>query len=144
MVGTCWIIGPAAAGDPDAVLALHGESMSEPAREKLRRSVEAGDCFVACDERESVLGYAAFDYSFFSCGFIRMLYVDAAHRRTGAGKELMHHCETLCRTEKLFTSTNLSNLPMQSLLAKLGYTLSGVIENLDEGDPELVYFKRVR
>ncbi len=38
-------------------------------------------------------------------------------------------------------STNLSNLPMQSLLAKLGYTLSGVIHHLDEDDPELVYVK---
>ena len=44
---------------------------------------------------------------------------------------------------KLFTSTNRSNAPMQSLLAKLGYRPSGVIENLDEGDPELVYMKHV-
>jgi len=44
-------------------------------------------------------------------------------------------------SKKLFTSTNLSNLPMQSLLAQLNFKLSGVIENLDEGDPELVYFK---
>lgn len=29
-------------------------------------------------------------------------------------------------------------------LAKSGYELTGVIHNLDEGDPELVYFKRVR
>ena len=41
-------------------------------------------------------------------------------------------------------ATNLSNLPMQALLAKLNYQLSGVIHNLDEGDPELVFFKRVR
>lgn len=45
---------------------------------------------------------------------------------------------------KLFTSTNLSNLPMQSLLSKSGYELSGVIHNLDVGDPEIVYYKRVR
>lgn len=31
---------------------------------------------------------------------------------------------------------------MQSLLAKLDYVESGVIHNLDEGDPEIVYFKR--
>ena len=55
----------------------------------------------------------------------------------------MRHMESLCRTPKLFTSTNLSNLRMQSLLAKLDYELSGVIHNLDEGDPEIVYFKRV-
>ena len=41
---------------------------------------------------------------------------------------------------KLFTSTNQSNTPMQALLALLGYVRSGVIDNLDPGDPELVYF----
>lgn len=73
-----------------------------------------------------------------------MLYVHANHRRRGAGTALVQHLESLCQTPKLFTSTNLSNLAMQSLLAKLGYELSGVIHNLDEGDPELVYFKRLR
>lgn len=53
----------------------------------------------------------------------------------------MQHLETVFQTEKLFTSTNLSNLPMQSLLVRLGYLLSGVIHHLDEGDPELVYVK---
>jgi hypothetical protein len=57
---------------------------------------------------------------------------------------LLRHLESFCETSKLFISTNLSNLPMQSLLAKLVYVLSGVIHNLDEGDPELVYFKRLR
>jgi GNAT superfamily N-acetyltransferase len=72
-----------------------------------------------------------------------MLYVDANFRRAGAGSALLKHLESICRTSKLFTSTNLSNLPMQSLLAKTGYVLSGVIHNLDEGDPEIVYFKRL-
>jgi hypothetical protein len=73
-----------------------------------------------------------------------MLYVDSDYRRCGAGAALLKHMQSLCETPKLFTSTNLSNLPMQSLLAKLGYVLSGVIHNLDEGDPEIVYFKRLR
>jgi hypothetical protein len=30
---------------------------------------------------------------------------------------------------------------MQALLAKRGYWISGVIHNLDEGDPEIVYCK---
>gem|GEM_PF-5850403 len=34
--------------------------------------------------------------------------------------------------------------PMQLLLEKSGYSLSGFIDNLDPGDPELVYFKRLR
>jgi hypothetical protein len=56
----------------------------------------------------------------------------------------MRYFESACETAKLFTTTNLSNLPMQSLLAKLGYKLSGVIDDLDLGDPELVYVKYLR
>lgn len=81
------------------------------------------------------------DYSFYQNGFVSMLYIDPAHRRQGAAALLMRHLESLCRTPKLFTSINLSNLPMQSLLAKAGYILGGVIHHLDENDPELVYVK---
>jgi len=73
-----------------------------------------------------------------------MLYVNPAYRRQGCGEMLMVHMEKACRTNKLFTSTNQSNKPMQALLEKLGFTLSGRIENLDPGDPELVYFKSPR
>jgi len=45
-----------------------------------------------------------------------------------------------CETRKLFTSTNESNQPMQQLLSVLGYVPSGVIHNLDPGDPELVFY----
>ncbi|MCX8026153.1 MAG: GNAT family N-acetyltransferase, partial [Thermanaerothrix sp.] len=72
------------------------------------------------------------------------LYIHPAHRRRGAGTRLMQYLECVCRTPKLFTSTNLSNRPMQALLAKLGYILSGVIHHLDENDPELVYVKYLR
>ena len=90
-----------------------------------------------------MLGYAVLEYTFFEQGFISMLYVRADHRRSGVGTALLSHLESVCRTRKLFTSTNLSNLPMQALLARLGYRLSGVIHDLDEGDPELVYIKVV-
>jgi hypothetical protein len=32
---------------------------------------------------------------------------------------------------------------MQSLLKKLEYERSGIINNLDPGDPELIYFKKI-
>lgn len=111
-------------------------------REFIRREVMAGNCFVAVED-ETVIGYGVLNYTFFYNGCIDMLYVDSDHRRKGVGGALLRHLELLCKTPKLFTSTNLSNLPMQSLLAKLDYILSGVIHNLDEGDPEIVYFKRL-
>ena len=47
------------------------------------------------------------------------------------------------RTGQLFTSTNRSNLPMRRLCDRLGFQRSGVVENLDNDDPELVYYKRL-
>lgn len=112
-------------------------------REFIHRVVTSGECFVAVTDGKAI-GYGVLSYTFYYNGCIDMLYVHSDHRRSGAGTALMQHLESLCQTPKLFTSTNLSNLPMQSLLAKLGYVLSGVIHNLDEDDPEIVYFKRLR
>ncbi|MFL6207556.1 MAG: GNAT family N-acetyltransferase [Pyrinomonadaceae bacterium] len=109
-------------------------------REFVVRSVAAGSCYVLVADKQ-VVAYGVLDYSFYACGFIAMLLVDARYRRRGYGLLLLRHMESVCRTPKLFTSTSLSNLPMQSLLNKLGYALSGVIHNLDENDPELVYYK---
>ena len=112
-------------------------------RDFIRREVISGNCFVAVAD-EKVIGYGVLNYTFYYVGCIDMLYIHSDHRRSGAGAALLQHLESLCQTPKLFTSTNLSNLPMQSLLAKLDYVLSGVIHHLDEDDPEIVYFKRLR
>ncbi|MCK4414210.1 MAG: GNAT family N-acetyltransferase [Candidatus Eisenbacteria sp.] len=134
-------IRPAIAEDIAAICACD-HLAGEPARRRfIRDAVASGTADVA--EREArVIGYAVLDYSFYGHGFIAMLYVHPAHRRAGVGAGLIRHVETRCKTAKLFTSTNERNRPMQALLVKLGYSPSGVINNLDEGDPEIVYFKR--
>ena len=136
-------IRPAQASDIDTLFSLdliaHRE---EQRREFIRRSVATETCFVAVADEE-VAGYGVLNYNFHDNGFIDMLYVKAEHRRAGVGTSLLGHMESLCQTPKLFTSTNLSNLPMQSLLNKFGFELSGVIHNLDAGDPEIVYCKRL-
>ena len=137
-------IRPAVGSDIEALCSLDSIARREnERREFIRREVAAGNCFVAVADEE-VIGYGVLNYTFHHRGCIDMLYVHSDHRRRGAGAALLRHMESLCRTPKLFTSTNLSNLRMQSLLAKSGYELSGVIHNLDEGDPEIVYFKRLR
>jgi N-acetylglutamate synthase-like GNAT family acetyltransferase len=137
-------IRPAVETDIEALCSLDLVARREnERREFIRREVASGNCFVAV-MNETVVGCGVLNYTFHHNGCIDMLYVDSDHRRRGAGAALLKHMESLCETLKLFTSTNLSNLPMQSLLAKLDYVLSGVIHNLDEGDPEIVYFKRLR
>lgn len=137
-------IRPAIESDISALCSLDFIAQKESERrEFIRREVASGNCFVAVSG-ETIIGYGVLNYTFFYTGCIDMLYIHSDYRRTGAGAALLRHMESLCKTEKLFTSTNLSNLPMQSLLAKMDYILSGIIHNLDEGDPEIVYFKRLR
>jgi len=88
-----------------------------------------------------VRGFVIFDESFFDQFFVRLLIVHPDFRRHGLATALMRAAELDCQTGKLFTSTNQSNLPMQRLCDRLGFVRSGCVENLDEGDPELIYVK---
>jgi len=130
--------------DIDALCSLDSIAREEnERREFIRREVASGTCSVAVADEE-IIGYGILNYTFYHTGCIETVYIHTEHRRRGAGAALLRHMELLCQTSKLFTSTNLSNLHMQALLAKLDYELSGIIHNLDEGDPEIVYFKRLR
>lgn len=134
---------PATDKDLASVVALdHVAATDRERREYLHRAVAAGSCSIAVADA-TALGYGILHYNFFDFGFVALLYVHQDYRRQGIGGALMAHIETLCTTPKLFTSTNLSNLPMQRLLAKHGYELSGVVHHLDEGDPELFYHKPI-
>lgn len=80
---------------------------------------------------------------FFGLGFIELLMVHPDYRRRGIATSLIRSVEIDAPTEKLFTSTNQSNTAMQQLCERLGFVRSGIVENLDDGDPEIIYFKRV-
>jgi ribosomal protein S18 acetylase RimI-like enzyme len=109
----------------------------------LKNSINDGNCYTYVNKGE-VVGYAVLEYTFFNCGFISMLYIKEEYRRRGIGIRLIEHLENKCKTKKLFTSTNKSNKPMQKLLNKMNYQKSGIVHNLDPGDPELFYFKKVK
>ena len=104
-------------------------------------AAERGECLEARADGEPV-GFLILDRGFFGCHFVELLYVHAEWRRRGIGTALMRAAEQRCAGQKLFTSTNESNLPMQAACARWGFVLSGRVENLDDGDPELIYFKR--
>lgn len=106
----------------------------------IKHSIESKYCHVVQSDEEP-LGFGVMDYSFFGNPFISILFIVSDRRRLGAGSELICYMESISRTDKLFTSTNLSNQPMQSLLRKLHYSPSGIFHNLDENDPELIFFK---
>ena len=44
-----------------------------------------------------------------------------------------------CTSDKVWVSTNLSNTPMQKLIASEGFQMAGFVDGLDPGDPELIF-----
>lgn len=112
-------------------------------RQFIRDAVRHANAFVAVDAGE-IAGYVVLEHSFFGRGFVSMLIVHPDRRRTGIASALLGRAEARCHTDRLFTSTNQSNLPMQALLQKLGYSPSGAVDDLDPGDPELFFSKLVK
>jgi GNAT superfamily N-acetyltransferase len=107
----------------------------------IRDHVRAGVVRVAELDSE-VVGYCAVQESFFEHGFVELLIVAERARRNGVGTDLLCDALKRCRTTKVWTSTNFSNVPMQQLLLKLGWQSAGIIYGLDEGDPELIFMAR--
>ena len=130
-------------GDIRAVQAIDERVLGKAERRTfLREAVEREECLVARFEGV-IAGFAVVDRSFYDQRFVALLIVDPDYQRRGIGSALMRAVEARFPGEKLFTSTNASNLKMQALCERLGYVRSGYIENLDEGDPEIIYFKQL-
>jgi len=108
----------------------------------LTNAVRADQCWIA-QIGGTVVGFGVLEQSFYGHGFISLLIVHPNHRRRSVATALIRHIESICPTEKLFTSTNESNLTAQRVFEALGFVRSGCIENLDEGDPEIIYFKHL-
>ncbi len=132
-------IRPADRADVAAIEAVDPVAATDEGRRRfIAERVAAGQTFVAL-ELGVVVGCVVLDHGFFERGFVAMLTVHPERRRQGIGRALMRQAERACRTPRIFTSTNRSNLPMQRLLEGLGYRRSGMVDDLDPGDPELFY-----
>ncbi|MFC7517664.1 GNAT family N-acetyltransferase [Herbaspirillum sp. GCM10030257] len=106
----------------------------------LSAAIQRGECIAAFTDA-GAHGYVVLTHNFFENGFVALVAVSPSVRRRGIGQRLLAAAEAHCKTQKLFASTNASNIEAQKLLARAGFVPSGRIDNLDEGDPELVYFK---
>jgi GNAT superfamily N-acetyltransferase len=123
---------------------LHAMQPLDPGRAtRMRGWIEDRQAYIAIDGGEAV-GYAMMTQHFFDRAFIDLLIVAERARRRGIATAILRHLEAESPTAILWTSTNESNAPMRALLAAEGYIPSGMVEGLDEGDPELFFRKRVR
>ncbi|MFK3840712.1 GNAT family N-acetyltransferase [Serratia sp. NPDC087055] len=134
------IVRLATTADISALAAIDSSLSHVPHRcAQIREWCAAGTCYLAENE-EQVVAYGVLSAHFFGCGFIEMLMVAEGYRRQGVGSQLLHTLISLSPQPKLFTSTNRSNVTMRGLLLAAGFIESGHIENLDEGDPEMIFF----
>jgi ribosomal protein S18 acetylase RimI-like enzyme len=106
----------------------------------IETSIERAECFVVAEDDE-VQGFAILNYTLFGHAFVPLLVVAASERRRGLASALMAEAERQCVRNKLFVSCNRSNVPAQYLFERCGFVPSGQVENLDDEDDELVFFK---
>ena len=133
----------AGVADVAAVLAIDSTVSDGSGRALyLETAIGQGHCWLALLD-DHAAGFAIFAHSFFAQPFVELLITRHEYRRRGVGTALLRHIESLCMGGKLFTSTNASNEPMHRFCAVNGFARSGYVENLDEGDPEIIYAKHL-
>jgi RimJ/RimL family protein N-acetyltransferase len=108
--------------------------------EKILKAISNEECFIISNDNQTV-GFILFDYRFFDRGWIELMVINPEYRGRGIGTEAINLICLQSKTEKVFTSTNRSNMPMQRAIEKAGFSFAGELIGLDEGDPELFYFK---
>jgi RimJ/RimL family protein N-acetyltransferase len=110
--------------------------------EKITKAISDKECFLILADNKEV-GFMLFDYRFFDRGWIELIIIAEKSRGKGIGGQAMELICKQSKTKKVFTSTNSSNIQMQKALTKVGFTFAGKIDGLDDGDPELFYYKKI-
>lgn len=107
-------------------------------RSEIETATSAGRLYVA-ERGSELLGYVIVLDGFLGCRFLDLLYVGANFRREGVGRALLEHAVSTSPSAAVLTSTNSSNLPMQQLLLRSGWTPCGILSGLDVDDPEVFF-----
>jgi ribosomal protein S18 acetylase RimI-like enzyme len=124
--------------DFDALVAIDSWGKRDQAiRDWLR-----DDAIFVAESGGRVVAFGVMRPIFFLEPFVELIVVDQANRRRGIARALLAYLDSQHNRPKLWISTNRSNTPMQGLLASEGFTYAGEVEGLDEGDPELFYYRR--
>lgn len=115
---------------------------SDRRRGYIKKAIEDDKCIIV-KNKSSIVGFLLFTTDFFDCSFISLIVVKPTERRKGYATSLLQYFLSVSPTKKIFSSTNQSNNKMQEVFKATGFIQSGFVENLDEGDPEIIYFKHI-
>lgn len=135
------IVAFAQIGDLESLLQIDSLVIGNESRhDQIQVAILEKRCLVV-SEGETTAGFLIFNTHFFENTFVSLIIVSPKERRKGNASLLLKHVEEISPTDKIFSSANRSNHQMQKTFQVNGYSQSGQIENLDPGDPEIVYYK---
>lgn len=105
----------------------------------IEKAIERKQCIITKDS-VGITGFLIYDTYFFEHCFISLIIVSPSKRRMGYASLLINYMKSISPTIKIYSSTNRSNTDMQKVFEVNRFIQSGIVENLDEGDPEIIYF----
>ncbi|MFD1739804.1 GNAT family N-acetyltransferase [Bacillus salitolerans] len=128
--------------DLEKVVEIDKEVIGNDSRKGyIKKAMEEKRCIVV-KERNSITGFLTYNTHFFESSFISLIIVNPLERRKGYATSLLTYFIENAPTFKIFSSTNQSNQTMKEVFKQNGFVQSGYVDNLDEGDPEIIYFRR--
>jgi ribosomal protein S18 acetylase RimI-like enzyme len=116
--------------------------LAEPKRRRFLRGLDENEVVIVYG-KDVIYAYAWIYEGFFGHTFLAYLAVQPQYRRNTLAGMLLNSAEQRAVTDRVFSSTNASNAPMQAVFDRYGWRRCGLIDELDPGDPELVYVKFV-
>ncbi|KFN01168.1 GNAT family N-acetyltransferase [Bacillus clarus] len=126
--------------DVDSIIQIDIDVIeNDSRRDYIEHAIHKGTCIIVQNDA-SIVGFLTYDTSFFDCTFISLIIISPTERRKGCASSLITYMLSNSPTKKIFSSTNQSNENMHKVFQANGFIHSGIIENLDEGDPEFIYF----
>ncbi|MGG0150528.1 N-acetyltransferase family protein [Bacillus mycoides] len=132
-------VAKASIDDLDSILHIDVDVIGDDSRrDYIKHAIDEGTCIIA-KEDNSISGFLTYDTNFFGYTFLSLIIVSPTKRRQGHASSLISYMLRHSPTQKIFSSTNESNTNMQKVFKANGFMRSGMIENLDEDDPELIF-----
>ena len=114
--------------------------LAEPKRRRFLRGLDENEVVIIYG-KDVIYAYAWIYEGFFGHTFLAYLAVQPQYRRNQLAGMLLEATEQRAVTDRVFSSTNASNAAMQAVFDRYGWRRCGQIDELDPGDPELVYVK---
>jgi ribosomal protein S18 acetylase RimI-like enzyme len=130
--------------DFESIVAIDKEMIGTDRRkEEIKEAINQNRCLIVY-QKSDIAGFLIYHTSFFECCFISLIMVKRSYQRRGLASVLLAYMAKISPQIKLFSSANQSNAAMQKVFELNGFIKSGIVENLDEGDPEIIFFCKKR